>query len=137
MEKHYPTDQTSVSFPEMEDQKPDIKMALPPKQPHPQPSMISDLLHMDTSESVPRLQTDSSSSEHVLSPEMTVDKEVQSEPKWNNILENGFNDFELNYMDNLNSFQMQDDPFAPQVEYQMEQLSPLQDIFMILQQKPF
>lgn len=133
MEKHYPTDQNSIEFPEMEERKPNITML-------PQPSamsMMNDLLHMDTSESVPRLQTtDSSCSEHVLSPEITWDnKEVQSEAKWNeyDLDDKVLNDFQFNYMDN-NGFQ--DDPFAPQVQYQMDQLSPFQDIFMLLQ-KPF
>lgn len=143
MEKHYPSDQKSIGFPELEeDRKPNINISrqevalgMPPHQGSPAP-MMNDLLHMDTSDSVPRLQTDSSCSEHVLSPEITCDKEVQSMPKWNdlgNALNDDYNQFNFNYMD-TNSFQ--DDPFGPQVQYQMDQLSPYQDLFMILQ-KPF
>ncbi|GAY48206.1 hypothetical protein CUMW_110010 [Citrus unshiu] len=143
MEKHYPSDQKSIGFPELEeDRKPNINISrqevalgMPPHQGSPVP-MMNDLLNMDTSDSVPRLQTDSSCSEHVLSPEIACDKEVQSVPKWNdlgNALNDDYNQFSFNYMD-TNSFQ--DDPFGPQVQYQMDQLSPYQDLFMILQ-KPF
>ena len=116
----------------MEDQKPNILLngqnmtALSQQQPSPM-SMMNDLLETDASDSVPRLHTDSSSSEHVLSPEIKCEKEVQSEPKWNE-LSNAF-DFQFNYMDGF-----QDDPFASQVQFQMDQLSPLQDMFMY---KPF
>ncbi|KAK4256830.1 hypothetical protein QN277_006503 [Acacia crassicarpa] len=98
-------------------------------------------LYTDTSESVPRLHTDSSCSDHVASPDGTCcDKEVQSEAKWNELalgLRDDAFDFELNnYMDNMNSNFMGYDAFAPQAQYQMNQLSPLQDMFMYLQ-KPF
>lgn len=130
IEKHYPVDRKLTKYPEMEEQKPNILMSghngISPLQPS---MMNNDLLHMDTSDSIPRLHTDSSCSEQVLSPEVTCEKEVQSEPKWNE-LDNAF-DFNFNYMDGF-----QDDPFASQVQYQMEQLSPLQDMFMFLQ-KPF
>nr|KYP61874.1 NAC domain-containing protein 2 [Cajanus cajan] len=92
-------------------------------------------LYMDTSDSVPRLHTDSSCSEHVVSPDVTCEREVQSEPKWNDLdlqIENPF-DFQFNYFDNNISV---DDPFGNQVQYQMGQLSPLQDMFMYLQ-KPY
>lgn len=103
-----------------------------------------DQLYMDTSESVPRLHTDSSGSEHVTSPDVTCcDKEVQSEPKlWNDLalgLKDDTFDFEFgNFMDNMNNNFIGYDAFAPQVQYQnqMNQLSPLQDMFMFLQ-KPF
>ncbi|XP_054820406.1 NAC domain-containing protein 2-like [Prosopis cineraria] len=102
----------------------------------------NDQLYMDTSESVPRLHTDSSCSERAVSPGVTCcDKEVQSEPKWNELapgLKDGAFDFDFNYMDNLNNNLTGFDAFAPQVQYQtnMNQLSPLQDMFMYLQ-KPF
>ncbi|KAL2347179.1 hypothetical protein Fmac_001179 [Flemingia macrophylla] len=92
-------------------------------------------LYMDTSDSVPRLHTDSSCSEHVVSPDVTCEREVQSDPKWNDLglqLEDVF-DFQFNYLDNNLSV---DDPFATQVHYQIGHLSPLQDMFMYLQ-KPF
>lgn len=131
IEKHFSVDRKLTELSEPEDQKPDIKysgqvMALPP--------VMNDLLHMETSESVPRLQTDSSCSEHVLSPEVTCDREVESQLNWNNELEkyNGFGeDYQFNYMDGLGN-----DPFAPQIQYQMDQLSPWQDMFTLLQ-KPF
>lgn len=132
IEKHYPIDRKAMELPEMEEQKPDIKLSAQNMTMYPQQSpMNNDLLHMDTSDSLPRLHTESSCSEHVLSsPEITYDKEVQSEAKWNE-LENVFDDFEFNYLDSF-----QDNPFGSQVQYQMEQLSPLQDMFMLLQ-KPF
>ncbi|KAJ1391512.1 NAC domain [Sesbania bispinosa] len=97
--------------------------------------LTNDQLYMDTSDSVPRLHTDSSSSGHVVSPDVTCDKEVQSEAKWNELeLDNAF-DFQFNYLDNNLSVDV-DDPFGTQVQYQMNQLSPLQDMFMYLQ-RPF
>ncbi|CAJ1974842.1 unnamed protein product [Sphenostylis stenocarpa] len=92
--------------------------------------------YMDSSDSTPRLQTDSSCSEQVVSPDVTYEREVQSDPKWNDLelqLENAF-DFEYNYFDNNNL--SVDDPFGS-VEFQMgQQLSPLQDMLMYLQ-KPY
>lgn len=97
--------------------------------------LTNDQLYMDTSDSVPRLHTDSSSSGHVVSPDVTCDKEVQSEAKWNELeLDNAF-DFQFNYLDNNLSVDV-DDPFGTQVQYQMNQLSPLQDMFMYIQ-RPF
>ncbi len=90
----------------------------------------NDQLYMDTSDSMPRLHTDSSCSEHVVSPDVTCDKEVQSEPKWNELELGASFDFQFNFMDNDMNLPP-DDPFAPQ--YQMNQFFPLQDIFM----KPF
>nr|WPA88850.1 NAC transcription factor [Kosteletzkya pentacarpos] len=136
IEKHFPTEQKWSSFPEMEDQKPNILMhgqnTTPiSKQQQQQPSsmMNDEVLQTNASDSVPILHTDSSSSEQVLSPEVTWEKEVQSQPLQ---LSNNVLDFGFNYMD----VGFQDDPFASQVQYQMEQLSPLQDMFMYLQ-KPF
>lgn len=114
-----------LSFPEQEDKKPDILNTLPP--PPPQPAVTitgpNDFVYFDTSESVPRLHTDSSCSEHVVSPEFTC--EVQSEPKWKD-WEKAL-DFPYNYMDATvdNSFGLGG-----------SQMSPLQDIFMYLQ-KPY
>ncbi|KAK7399348.1 hypothetical protein VNO78_10530 [Psophocarpus tetragonolobus] len=72
-------------------------------------------LYMDTSDSLPRLHTDSSCSDHVVSP----DGEVQSQPKWN--------DLQLG-PDPLPGFDCHflDDPFAPQLH------SPWQDMFAYL-----
>nr|ANP22366.1 NACsa [Medicago sativa subsp. falcata]ASL68500.1 S-acylated NAC transcription factor [Medicago sativa subsp. falcata] len=95
-------------------------------------------LYTDTSDSVPKLHTDSSSSGgHVVSPDITCDREVQSEPKWNDLgiqLDDAF-DFQLNYLENALSFDIDDDPFGTN-QYQINQLSPLQDMFMY-PQKPF
>lgn len=113
-------------FTEIEDRKPQIIASAFP----------NDHFYMDTSDSIPKLHTDSSCSEHVLSPEVTCEREVQSEPKWNdNGLENAF-DFNFNYMDGFS-----EDPFGSQLQYQMGQLSPLQDMplpdMFTFIQKPF
>ncbi|KAJ6419369.1 hypothetical protein OIU84_029474 [Salix udensis] len=139
VEKHFPSDRKSTaSYPEMEERKPDINEISGYQNGMSQVaaaamvmSDASEFLQMDTSDSIPRLNTDSSSSEHVLSPEVTCDKEVQSQQKWNEQLDNAF-DFNFNYGDDG----FQDDPFASQIQFQMDQLSPLQDMFMYLQ-KPF
>ncbi|XVE83407.1 hypothetical protein DITRI_Ditri16bG0086600 [Diplodiscus trichospermus] len=128
----FPSEQKLLNYPEMVDQKPNILLygqnkTAPSGQQHQQQpssfSMMNDVPQTDGSDSVPRLHTDSSSSEHVLSPEITWEKEVQSEPKWNE-LSNAL-DFHFNYMDGF-----QDDLFTNPVQFQMDQLSPLQDIFM-------
>ncbi|XVF58857.1 hypothetical protein PTKIN_Ptkin07bG0099700 [Pterospermum kingtungense] len=130
IEKHFPSEQKWLNYPEaeMEDQKPNILLNAHTQEKQ-QPSSMSMMQHTDASDFVPRLHTDSSSSEHVLSPEITCEKEVQSEAKWNELSNNNGLDFQFNFMDGF-----QDDPFASQVQFQMEQLSPLQDMFMY---KPF
>ncbi len=115
---------------EIEDMKPDILPrvgALPPPPP-PQvaaaTTAMTDYMYFDTSDSIPKLHTDSSCSEHVVSPEFA--SEVQSEPKWNEWEKNL--EFSYNYVNatpNLNS------GFGS-----INQMSPLQDMFMYLQ-KPF
>ncbi|KAI4385195.1 hypothetical protein MLD38_003249 [Melastoma candidum] len=137
IEKHYPSEQKpgENDFPEVEE-KPASWMlnqnyyaALPPPPP-PAPKMSNDTLHMDTSESVPKLHTESSCSGHVLSPDLTADKEVQSVPKWNEC-DNSF-DVQFGSMDSF-----LDGSFAtPQGQYQLDGVSPFQDMFMGLQ-KPF
>lgn len=95
-------------------------------------AVFGDLVHLDPSDSVPRLHTDSSCSDHVVSPEITCDKEVQSQPKLEEWKKSAL-DFPFNYVDatvnnNVNAmFGLQ------QGNYQM---SPLQDMFMYLQ-RPF
>jgi hypothetical protein len=133
LEKHFPVNQKSMKFEtdqyhEEEEQKSDISYGqnfiVEPQQ---QLSYNNDLLRMDTSDSIPRLHTDSSSSEHVLSP---CGLEVQSDSKWNEIDNAFFNGIQqFNYMDGF-----QDDPFASQDHYQSQDFS--QDMFMFLQ-KPF
>ncbi|MBA0630123.1 hypothetical protein Godav_002250 [Gossypium davidsonii] len=111
IEKHFPSEQKSLSYPEMEDEKPDIIMNGPNlQQPWSVMAMKNDVIQTDGSES--------SWSEHVPSPEITWEKEVKSEGRWNEL------DLGLDFID--------EDPFASQVDYQMEQLSPLQDMFMYL-----
>ncbi|CAL0325211.1 unnamed protein product [Lupinus luteus] len=92
----------------------------------------NDQLNMDTSDSIPRLHMDSSCSDHVVSPDVTIsDKEVQSEPKWNELDVGSTFDFQFNFMDNEINMPP-DEPFSPQ--YQMNQPSPFQDILMFFQQ---
>lgn len=127
-------------YPEIEDKKPEIlsgysSMLPPAPSPSPsQPTHLNDLLHFETSDSMPRLHTDSSGSEQAASPDFTWEKEVQSEPKWNyNGLDNNASfDYQFDFMDDLT-----DDPFAPHLQqFPQNQLSPLQDMFMYMQ-KPF
>lgn len=129
LEKYQPLDQKMGKFAEIEEeQKPKI-MVSGQNTTVTQTMISNDQLHMDTSDSVPVLHTDTSCSEQVVSPEVAWEKEVQSEPKWNdNDIDNVFDYFQYNYMDGF-----AEDPFAPQVQYQMDQLSPLQDMFMYLQ----
>ncbi|XP_022748831.1 NAC domain-containing protein 2-like [Durio zibethinus] len=121
-----------ASVTEIEDKKPDIE-ALGMGSCGLTPALtgtVNDYVYFDTSESVPRLHTDSSCSEHVVSPEFT--SEVQSEPKlkdWESTKNNAL-DFSYNYMDAT-----MDAGFATYF-HSNNQLSPLQDMFMYLQ-KPF
>jgi hypothetical protein len=96
-------------------------------------------LYMDTSDSVPKLNTDSSSSGgHVVSPDITCDREVQSEPKWNEFgiqLDDAF-DFQFNYLEKVLSVDYDDELFGINDQYEINQLSPLQNMLMF-QQKPF
>lgn len=116
-------------FPEMDEQKPKI-MASGQYNIAPSSMFTGDQLHMETSESVPKLHTDTSSSEQVVSPDFTCEKEVQSEAKWKE-MDNAFDFFDSfqfnNYMDDGFAYQ---DPFASQVQYQMDQIFPVQDMFM-------
>ncbi|PSS30221.1 NAC domain-containing protein [Actinidia chinensis var. chinensis] len=137
IEKHNNTvGQKPEKFPELEDQKPQILSGYTAMPPPPLPSyhqaMGNDWSHFETSDSMPRMNTDSSGSEHVASPEVTWEREVQSEPKWNNGLENAF-DFQFNYVDAFS-----EDPFAPHMQpFQQDMmLSPFQDMFTYME-KPF
>lgn len=112
---------------EIEDKKPEnltLGGALPPPPP---PAAMTDYMYFDASDSIPKLHTDSSCSEHVVSPEFA--SEVQSEPKWNGWEKHL--EFPYNYMDaTINN------GFGSQLIQSNNQMSPLQDIFMYLQ-KPF
>ncbi|KAK6150792.1 hypothetical protein DH2020_015724 [Rehmannia glutinosa] len=134
LEKHYNVDHKEVQFSDSEEQKPNVDSLLPYDgivTPAPMATQtftsqrMNDYMHFDASDSLPKLHTDSSSSEHVLSPS---DKEVQSEPKWSEF-ENSL-DFQLNYIDAF-----QDDPFTSQMQYNY-QLSMFQDMFGYMH-KPF
>lgn len=119
-------------YSDFEDQKPVITMSGQAAAPggfptfSPIPPSKNDLLHFDTSDSVPRCHTDTSGSNHVASPEFMCDKEVQSDPKWNELDKNlDFPSF--NYMDPF-----PDDPFAQTAQFQQDQMTNFQDIFMLL-----
>ena len=125
-----------VDMSEFEDKKPDITTttgldntsAMPPNPAA--TGAVSDYVYFDTSDSVPKLHTDSSCSEHVVSPEFTC--EVQSEPKWKPWENQNTIGFPYNYMDST-----MDLSFNSQFQSN-NQMSPLQDMFMYLQnQKPF
>ncbi|CAN1130564.1 NAC domain-containing protein 2, partial [Linum perenne] len=122
----------------IEDIKPSVMAPPPPQFPinvaggHQTNPINNDYTYLETSDSVPRLVTDSSCSEHVLSPELTT-SEVQSEPKWKE-WGTGINDLEFgfNYMDAT-----MEKEFDSQFQFPgSNQMSPLQDMFMYLQQ-PF
>lgn len=129
MEKHYNVDQEAMQFSDSEEQKPNVNAfpynngiaiatGAPLMMQAPQSLAASGKMNHEW-------HTDSSGSEHVLSPEF---KEVQSEAKWSEA-ERGL-DFQLNYMDGF-----QDDPFASQTHYN-DPMSLLQDMFGYVQ-KPF
>ncbi|KAF8008766.1 hypothetical protein BT93_K2428 [Corymbia citriodora subsp. variegata] len=121
----------SDSFTEYEEQKPPVltdrpTMPVLPPPPPPPPGMLSDLVHFDTSDSVPRLHTDSSCSEHVVTPELAC--EVQSEPRWmtgwENMLDFGGGGAGAGY------------GYSTGAGAAADQMSPLQAMFLY-PQKPF
>ncbi|KAK4487509.1 hypothetical protein RD792_005848 [Penstemon davidsonii] len=125
LEKHYNVDEKEVQFSDSEDQKPNLDVFPYSRMvtPAPQSQKMNDYLHFEPSESRPKLHTDSSSSEHILSPEfMTDNKEVQSELKWSEIEQ--FLDFQLNYVDGF-----QDNPFGTQMQQCNSHNSLFQDTF--------
>ncbi|XP_048127940.1 NAC domain-containing protein 2-like isoform X2 [Rhodamnia argentea] len=129
IEKHFPSIQNNqAEFPEMET-KPQIVMPAalnrytPPQYGH--SPITADHMYMDSSESMPKLHTDSSSLGHVGSPDSGYEKEVQSEAKWDD-WEKAL-DFQFSSMDNF-----LDDSFA-QGQFQPDQFF-LQDISMYLQE---
>lgn len=129
------TESNTIGFIKNEDQeeKPEIltdraiSSQIPsPSAAPPSSGVVNDHTYFDASDSVPRLHTDSSCSEQVMSSEFT--SEVQSQPRLN--LKEECSVFPYNYMEDSleNSFYSQ----FPIVN----QMSPLQDMFMYLQ-KPF
>ncbi|KAG8373674.1 hypothetical protein BUALT_Bualt11G0049200 [Buddleja alternifolia] len=127
LEKHYNVDhKESQQFSDSEEQKPNVNLLPYKGKLMPTPQRTNEYMHFDTSESVPKLHTDSSSSEHVFSPEF---KEVQSEPNLNDV--ENYLDFQLNYMDGF-----EDDPFNySQMQYN-DQPYAFQDVFAYMH-KPF
>ncbi|XP_027092217.1 NAC domain-containing protein 2-like [Coffea arabica] len=117
-----------------EDKKPVIMTSLAETS----PVVYSDFMYLDPADSVPKLHTDSSCSEQVVSPEFSSHNtcEVQSERKLSD-WEKAALDFPFNYvdapaMDSTGNALMNPPPPPPhfQGSYQM---SPLQDMFMYLQ----
>ncbi|KAL2553235.1 NAC domain-containing protein 2 [Forsythia ovata] len=136
LEKHYSVDQKTLQFSDSEERKPRIDTftyngmvnpVVPPVQESQSLAlqMTNDFLCCYTSESIPNLHDDSISSQHVLSPEFTCDKEVESAPKWSDF-EKSIN-YQLNYTDGF-----QDYDFATQMQYD-DQLSLFQDMLMYMQ----
>lgn len=131
LEKHN-VGSRKVSYPmEIEEKKPEIISPATENA----PAIFGDTAYLDTSDSVPKLHTDSSCSEHVVSPEFTCDREVQSEPKleeWDNTAL----DYQLNYMDANLNLMFGSQPPPPQQQQQQQgnyQMLPWQDMFMYLQ----
>ncbi|KAF7816836.1 Protein CELLULOSE SYNTHASE INTERACTIVE 3 [Senna tora] len=123
IEKQPSVGSLKIEYSEMEDDKKPVNLtrgsALPP--PPPPAATMTDYMNFDTSDSVPKLHTDSSCSDHVVSPEFT--SEVQSEPKWNEWDKNL--ELPYNYVGaTMNS------SFGSQLMQSNNQMSPLQDIFI-------
>ncbi|CAN1176121.1 NAC domain-containing protein 2 [Linum perenne] len=137
-----PASRRADSIDSIEDKKPSLLMAAPPLHlPAPSSATVTggyqaannyntnDYVCFESSDSVPRMNTDSSCSEHVVSPEFTT-SEVQSEADWGNSgVNNGTMDFGFNYMDAA-----MESEFASQFQGggAINQMSPLQDMFMYL-----
>ncbi|XP_010530211.1 PREDICTED: NAC domain-containing protein 2-like [Tarenaya hassleriana] len=84
IEKRPPTMYSGVgnfpAIPELVEEKPKMT-ADPYRMPPPQNPATNDFVYFETSDSMPKLNTESSCSDHVVSPEFT--SEVQSEAEWN------------------------------------------------------
>lgn len=149
LEKYYNVDQKALSSQEeMEEQKPKNlmnfeqngivtteakKMQQLQQNTIMAQQMMNDYLHFETSESAPRLHTDSSGSEQILSPEVLSpefahEREVQSAPKWSDL------ERALDFQFNMDGFQ--DDPFVSNQMQYNDQVYPFQDMFLYMQ-KPF
>lgn len=97
IEKHashvIPQKMTHAVTPE-EDIKPVIVTSLADSS----PVVYDDFMYLDVSDSIPRLNPDSSGSDHVLSPEFASAAEVESAPKLSE-WERSALDFQFNYLD--------------------------------------
>ncbi|XP_059299114.1 NAC domain-containing protein 2-like [Lycium ferocissimum] len=113
------------------DRKPEILPPLPP----PAQQVNNDFFYLDPSDSVPKIHSDSSCSEHVLSPDFTCEREVQSEPKLTD-WEKATLELPFNYMDATTGATTVDNSLLGSQFQSSYQMSPLQDMFMHLQ-KPF
>lgn len=123
-----------VQFSDSEDQKPNVDSMIVPQQPMQRMNEYMQQQQLESSESMPKWHaTDSSSSEHVLSsssPEFVCDKEVESQPKWNE-LDAFLDNTQLNFMDGF-----QDNFFnAGQMQYN-DQFPLFSDMYAFMQ-KPF
>ncbi|KAM1315842.1 hypothetical protein ACFX10_019374 [Malus domestica] len=125
-EQQRTTSHNASSGSEFEDRKPDNLRCPPPPASVVPSRHVSDYVYFDNSDSVPKLHTDSSCSEQVVSPELAC--EVQSEPKWKE-WEKAL-EMPYSYMDTT-----VENGFGAQFQSGNE-MSPLQDIFMYLQ-KPY
>ncbi|XP_073296448.1 NAC transcription factor 32-like [Primulina huaijiensis] len=133
-------DEKAEQFSDVEDRKPDVNSILysgmvtkTPLVQAPQSfglQKMDDYMHFDASESIPKLHTDSSSSEHGFSPEFMSDyKDVGSESEWRQ-LEKSLQYEEFSYTDGLLG-----DPFGSQMQDD-DQMSLFQEMFGYIQ-KPF
>ncbi|PQQ07924.1 NAC domain-containing protein 2 [Prunus yedoensis var. nudiflora] len=125
IEKHNVTMERSkmTEYPEIShEQKPEMTNMPPPH---------TDMSSMDSAPRVQQTTDYSSCSEHVLSPEVTWEKEVQSELQWSSDeLENSFNTLDNQFINYMDGFPDILDPFgAAQPQYQMDQ----QNMFAYLQ----
>ncbi|KAK4370457.1 hypothetical protein RND71_009932 [Anisodus tanguticus] len=114
-----------------EDRKPEILPQLPPAPVTAPQQVHNDFFYLDPSDSVPKIHSDSSGSEHMLSPEFTCEREVQSEPKltdWEKVTL----DLPFNYMDATTGATTVDNSLLGSQFQSSYQMSPLQDMFMHL-----
>lgn len=117
--------------PDTPEQKPDIMPQTSAPLPQ-QQQQYTDLMCFDTSESLPRLHADSSCSEHVLSPDFTCEREVQSQPKWAELERAlGLGTNNIDAAAGAGGYSMDDGLFSPLLRG-----NSFQDFMMYLQ-KPF
>lgn len=132
LEKHNLGGQKMTYPMEVEEKKPEIISTAPGNL----ATMYDDSVYLDTSDSVPKLHTDSSCSEQVVSPGFACDREVQSQPKLESTWDNSTLDFPYNYMGPTVDNNNVDFLYGAQPQQQEEgndQMSQWQDVFMYLQ----
>ncbi|XP_054788465.1 NAC domain-containing protein 2-like [Prosopis cineraria] len=124
IEKQPTVGSPKTEWSEIVDNKPEnVSLCIRIPRHHPHAAAATDHLNFDKSDSVPKLHTESSCSEHVVSPEFA--SEVQSEPKWSEWEKHL--EFPYNYAGATmnNGFESQ-----AQLILSNNQMWPLQDIFM-------